>query len=386
MAERGYWLDLFTGSTWQDFLRHGGEVSGFRKTRWPSVQRLKVGDYLLAYLTGVSRFIGVLEVTSAAYQDDAPIWSLDVFPCRVHVKVVEQLTPETAVPILDFRDRLTIFQGLKNPNLWQGAVRGSLTKWNQQDGEAVVEAIRHAKQHPTQRPVDQRKLARRPTVMTSKTLGEVTIPDDESTSEDTGAVIDNETAPSSDAAGDKEPTAHTEMQFLLLRLGSDMGLNVWAATGDRGKDWLGNRFDSIPNCLADLPLTFDDATNRIVRNIDVLWLEGNSIQAAFEIESTTSVYSGLLRMSDLLSMQPNLNIPLFIVAPDDRRGKVIAEINRATFLRLKPRLVDICRYIPFSSLRELRDHMAHAPSYMQVRYLRPDFVQEISESCEPEGL
>ena len=54
-------------------------MSGFRKTRWPSVQRLKVGDYLLAYLTGVSRFIGVLEVTSAAYQDDAPIWSLDAF-------------------------------------------------------------------------------------------------------------------------------------------------------------------------------------------------------------------------------------------------------------------------------------------------------------------
>ena len=55
--------------------------------------------------------------------------------------------------------------------------------------------------------------------MTSKTLGEVTIPNDESTSEDTGAVIDNETAPSSDAAGDKEPTAHTEMQFLLLSSG-----------------------------------------------------------------------------------------------------------------------------------------------------------------------
>ena len=139
-----------------------------------------------------------------------------------------------------------------------------------------------------------------------------------------------------------------------------MGLNVWAATGDRGKDWLGNRFDSIPNCLADLPLTFDDATNRIVRNIDVLWLEGNSIQAAFEIESTTSVYSGLLRMSDLLSMQPNLNIPLFIVAPDDRRGKVIAEINHATFLRLKPRLVDICRYIRTLTPRVTRPHGARS--------------------------
>jgi len=55
-----------------------------------------------------------LEVTSPAYQDASPIWSLDAFPCRVHVKVVEKLTPETAVPILDLRDRLTIFQGLKN--------------------------------------------------------------------------------------------------------------------------------------------------------------------------------------------------------------------------------------------------------------------------------
>jgi hypothetical protein len=379
MAERGYWLDLFTGSTWQEFLQHGGEVSGFRKTRWTSVQRLKVGDYLLAYLTGVSRFIGVLEVTSPAYQDASPIWSLDAFPCRVHVKVVEKLTPETAVPILDLRDRLTIFQGLKNPNLWQGAVRGSLTLWNQQDGEAVVEAIRHAKEHPTQRPVDQRKLARRPSVMTSKTLGEVTIPDDESIPGDVEAGTENGTGTPSDSTTGKEPTAHTEMQYLLLKLGSDMGLNVWVATGDRGKEWLGSRFDSIPNCLSDLPIAFDDATNRMVRNIDVLWLDGNSIQAAFEIESTTSIYSGLLRMSDLLSMQPNLNIPLFIVAPDERRGKVIAEVNRATFLRLKPRLVDICRYIPFSSLRELRDHMANAPSYIQGTWIAGPYSAHLDE-------
>ena len=45
--------------------------------------------------------------------------------------------------------------------------------------------------------------------------------------------------------------------------------------------------------------------------IDVLWLQGNAIVAAFEVESTTSIYSGLLRMSDLVAMQPNLNIPLW---------------------------------------------------------------------------
>jgi hypothetical protein len=31
-------------------------------------------------------------------------------------------------------------------------------------------------------------------------------------------------------------------------------------------------------------------------------------------------YSGLLRMADLLALQPNVSIPLYIVAPDERPG------------------------------------------------------------------
>jgi hypothetical protein len=53
--ERRYWLDLFTGTTWNDFLDAGGVVSGFRETRWDTVRQLKAGDYLLCYLTGLSR-------------------------------------------------------------------------------------------------------------------------------------------------------------------------------------------------------------------------------------------------------------------------------------------------------------------------------------------
>ena len=59
--------------------------------------------------------------------------------------------------------------------------------------------------------------------------------------------------------------------------------------------------------------------------------------AAFEVECTTSVYSGLLRMSDLMALQPNLDINLYLVAPDERREKVKQEILRPTFsLREKP--------------------------------------------------
>jgi hypothetical protein len=69
---RTYWLDLFTGSTWQEFLDAGGKVSGFRERRWRTVQQPKPGDYLLCYLTGISRWIGLLEVTSAPFRDATP--------------------------------------------------------------------------------------------------------------------------------------------------------------------------------------------------------------------------------------------------------------------------------------------------------------------------
>ena len=68
------------------------------------MQRIKSGDYLLCYLTGVSRFIGILEVTSEPYWDETPIWKDELFPCRMKVKVVAALTPETAVPIFELKD------------------------------------------------------------------------------------------------------------------------------------------------------------------------------------------------------------------------------------------------------------------------------------------
>src|SRR5205807_6308958 len=75
-----YWLDLFTGATWQEFLDAGGKVSGFRPSKWKALKKVKVGDVLLCYLTGVSRWIGALEVTSRPFRDHAPIWKDEDFP------------------------------------------------------------------------------------------------------------------------------------------------------------------------------------------------------------------------------------------------------------------------------------------------------------------
>jgi hypothetical protein len=125
-----------------------------------------------------------------------------------------------------------------------------------------------------------------------------------------------------------------------------------------------------------IPAQFNEATNRTIELIDVLWLKGNSIMAAFEVECTTSVYSGLLRMSDLLALQPNIDISLYLVAPDDRRDKVKQEILRPTFsLREKP-LAEICGFIGFTKLIEKVDGIR---KLKLASSLRPDFLQATTE-------
>lgn len=107
VAERSYWLDLFTAKTWDEFLKAGGAVSGFRASQWNQVRQIKPGDILVAYLTGVSRFIGEIEVTSEAFRDGSRIWADDELPARIKVKVVAALDPETAVPVGDILDRFS---------------------------------------------------------------------------------------------------------------------------------------------------------------------------------------------------------------------------------------------------------------------------------------
>jgi len=365
MSKRNYWLDLFTGATWDEFKDAGGKISGFRKSRWNTVQKIKPGDYLLCYLTGVSRFIGILEVVSEPFQDDSPIWSDEDFPCRLKVNIIVELTPETAVPVHEFRDSLSFFQDLKSPHAWTGSFRASPAKWKTSDGETLLKALLEAKENPVIRPVDKRKLAYRPKAIKAK-IGSVTVPEKTEETEE-------------QEVSSKKTTDHTEIQWLLLKLGTDMGFDVWVARNDRNKEYKGKKFNDLSKLKDELPLQFDDATNKTIEFIDVLWLQGNAIVAAFEVESTTSIYSGLLRMSDLVAMQPNLNIPLYLVAPNDRREKVMTEVNRPTFSKLSPPLSEICRFISFIGLKNQIRQVSSI-----LRFLKPEFLEELSESCELE--
>ncbi|HXX17946.1 MAG TPA: hypothetical protein VEJ46_00950 [Candidatus Acidoferrum sp.] len=351
--EMNYWLDLFTGTTWREFKEAGSNVSGFRAKQVKSAKKMKSGDVFLCYLTGVMRWVGALEIIGPS-TDRRQIWKEQDFPVRFNVKPMVLLEPEHGVPMEQLESRVKFYRGPEDRGKFRGFVRASLRQFEDpKDGELILSMLREAEKNPVSRPVDAKKLARKPLYRVApkrgarKRVALVSVPEPEE-SPVTAASEQPESAESA-------TTRHSEIQYMLLNLGAELGLDVWVARNDRGKKWNGVLLGSLPRMLDELPTQFNEATTRTIELIDVLWLSGNSIVAAFEVECTTSIYSGLLRMSDLLALQPSLDISLYLVAPDERRDKVEQELLRPTFsLREKP-LAKICGYLPFTVLCEKLD-------------------------------
>jgi hypothetical protein len=259
------------------------------------------------------------------------------------------LEPEHGIPMEQLQGRVKFFASAKDKGKFRGFVRGSPNPFqDHKDAELILSLLREAQQSPVSRPVDPKKLARKPFYKVERPRGTKKLPTRVSVPEPEESVPFSR--PERQETADSATTRHTEIQYELLTLGVELGLDVWVARNDRSRKWNGATLGSLPGMIGELPTQFNEATNRTIELIDVLWLSGNSINAAFEVECTTSIYSGLLRMSDLLALQPNLDINLFLVAPDERRDKVEQELLRPSFsLREKP-LSKVCGFLPFVKL------------------------------------
>jgi hypothetical protein len=151
---------------------------------------------------------------------------------------------------------------------------------------------------------------------------------------------------------ERVPTEHDEMQWRLIRLGQLAKCDVWVPRSDQPKQYEGHQFRDF--VLRDFHQTL--VVQLSIENIDVVWKFGPySIKSAFEIEHSTSIYSGILRLSDLRAEAPNSNYPLFVVAPEDRRRKVFEELRRPTFSGPCLRLNEVIRFLHYQRIREIDD-------------------------------
>ena len=319
-----HYITLFTSETWREIRENAKfAYSGHREG---ARNRAKVvpGDILLCYVTGTSAFVGALQVTSEVYEidhEDEPTWSTDLYPVRFKTRLLVRVPLDGGVRLEQVR------ASSSDPSKWSWIYRNSLNEVPADDAQWIMDRL-----NATEPQLD----AEAP-----EPSGE---PD---------AVFDPER---DEVAAAPDRTRHATIQGKLARLGRDLGLDVWVAANDRQVVFDGQRLGDVS--ISALPGGLPDDIRKRIGLIDIIWLDDNNYVAAFEVEATTGILSGLARMGDLVALLPNFDIPLFIVAPDARRGRVFDEIKRPLFSRaLKKPLHRRCRFIAFDTIEAELTHL-----------------------------
>lgn len=347
-----FWTDLFTPETYEAFSRSDRTVSGFRETQRGMADRVRPGDIFVCYMVKMSRWIGILEVVEGPFVDRTPLFLPEDDPFVVRFKVEPKAwhSLEHTIPIHDedVFSRLTFTRDVEERGYWLGPLRRSLQTLVDEDGlflnQLLLNQCEARRVFPVDRDRYETELERR-RIQRAEGSVIVTVPDDASENDDS-------TEGASTRTSDRESF---RIQADLCRIGETMGQKIWLPAADRTR--VTEHWTPQPGVLLErLPLSYDETTLDTIQRIDVLWLNGRSITRAFEVEHTTAIYSGLLRMADLCALLPNINVSLHIVAPEARRDKVFQEITRPVFSLLEHSpLSDRCTYLSYGSVRELAE-------------------------------
>lgn len=125
--------------------------------------------------------------------------------------------------------------------------------------------------------------------------------------------------------------SHWQAQTLIGGIGALKGYGVFVPPNNvELLDWgLVRPFQVI----SALPAYVEERT-RFVSEIDVIWVDHkhDAIAAAFEVEHSTPIYSGLLRFNDVLLTCPGVS-RFFVVSNESRRDLFARQIQRPTFQR-----------------------------------------------------
>lgn len=148
-----YWLGLFSVETYEEFQKAGSQIVGFRANRLKAAEKIETGDQILCYLTGISRWAGILSVSEKVFQSEDKIWEVDLFPVRLRVKPEILLRPEYAVPHKSLIPNLP-----SSATKLSALLRSSPNLIPKSDAELIVEAISRAEESPVRRTYDKKKM------------------------------------------------------------------------------------------------------------------------------------------------------------------------------------------------------------------------------------
>jgi hypothetical protein len=108
---------------------------------------------------------------------------------------------------------------------------------------------------------------------------------------------------------------HSELIALLAKIGAARGHAIWIGQREQRESVSGLVEEvRLRDLVTAKPAALASVTNlRPVLDMDLLWLDGQQVVRAFEVECTTTMTSGLQRGSNLPA-----NVPKTMVIPEER--------------------------------------------------------------------
>jgi len=146
--------------------------------------------------------------------------------------------------------------------------------------------------------------------------------------------------------------SHEAAEEVLLELGKLLGYDTY--TPDAGRTYAEKKLGDIAT-LKELPYFAAEKIMDSVQNIDVVWLRDEWPECFFEVEHTTGVTPGLLR----IFQAEKLNAKFFMIGPRDVLKRFEREVEKAPFNRIRDKY-------RFRSYEELGEMLLAASHYRKV--------------------
>ncbi|MFZ5493926.1 MAG: DNA methyltransferase [Verrucomicrobiota bacterium] len=125
-------------------------------------------------------------------------------------------------------------------------------------------------------------------------------------------------------------TAHSEMISYLAKIGGERGYDIWIGQREQRDEFSSGvaQTTSLRELVTvDKPTKLEGVKNASpVLQMDLLWLKDGKVMRAFEVESTTTMTSGLQRGSNLPKETPKI-----MVIPEDREGDLKRKMESPLF-------------------------------------------------------
>ena len=276
---RHAWLFIASSDNWQGIVKRG---SFGVKPDSPSIKEAKEarpGELCVAFVTKKKLFAGLGKITGSYYNDKA-----SEFPHRVQLQV--RLDIGNAVPAETIVNDL---QFITNKTKWWSHLQRALRRIPLSDYKVIREALEFPPTSIRLQPLMQ---------------------------EGREKVTRN---------GGIE--SHAEAETDLLELGNFLGFDTYVTADDRNKEFRGKLLSEIAT-LRELPEDFiPPGVKDTVHHIDVIWFEKKLPKYCIEVEHSTDITHGLLRLYRLKELKTSF----MVVAPTGARDKFKREVKKAPF-------------------------------------------------------